>query len=93
MLYQVLTLRLGTSELDEEASKVLSREAKKGFLVQEVTSCIDSDGNITNSYLLERAPIEHLPSQPEDPKGLKRIKLGDRVFYWDPCGDEPDVTK
>jgi len=92
MLYQVLTLKVGDKQSNEEASKILSREAKKGFIVQQVTTCLDASGSVINTFLLERVPIQHLESLPNDPKGLRRIQLGDRVFYWDPCGGENDGT-
>ena len=90
MLYNVLTFKVGDDKSNEEASRALSHEAKKGFIVQKVTSCANASGDIINTYLLERVPIKHLKREPNDPSGLNRIQLGERVFYWDPCGgDDP----
>lgn len=88
MLYKVVTCEVGTEELDDAASRLLSRFAKQGFVVTE-SSLINANGKLIGQYLFQRVPISHMEKQPEDPEGLKRIRLGDDVFYWDPCGDDP----
>ncbi|EME0159021.1 TPA: hypothetical protein ACN35N_004433 [Vibrio parahaemolyticus] len=90
MLYKVMTLPVGNEALDDQCSRALSREAKRGFIVKNVTSVL-VDSKLINSYLLQRVPINHVPNEPGDPSGLKRIVLGNEVHYWDPCGDDQDV--
>jgi hypothetical protein len=87
MLYKFLSIPVGTEELDLEASKVTSRLAKQGFVISKA-SYLQLGSRVIAQIIFQRVPIEHLPNQDGDPKNLKRIRLGDNVFYWDPCGDD-----
>lgn len=87
MLYKVVTCEVGTDELDDAASRLLSRFAKQGFIVTQ-SSMVNVDGKVMTQYLCQRVPISHLESQPNDAKGLKQVRLGDNVYNWDPCGDD-----
>jgi hypothetical protein len=91
MLYKVITCEIGTEELDIDASKLLSRYAKKGFIVKS-NSLAATNGKIFSQYLMQRVPITHIESEEGDPKGLKRIRLGNEIHYWDPCGEDDEPT-
>ena len=95
MLYKFITLPVGTEEFDLEASKITSRLAKQGFILSKISYLQSGSGTLAQ-IILQRVPIEHLASQDGDPTNLKRIRLGNNVFNWDPCGDDDeddDITK
>ncbi|EGR2558678.1 hypothetical protein DX887_23080 [Vibrio alginolyticus] len=90
MLYKSLTLKVGDKKSDNEVSRVLSREAKNGFVVSNMSTTLSPDGELVSNYLLQRVPISHLENEPGDPPNLRRILLGNSIHYWDPCGDPID---
>jgi hypothetical protein len=69
MLYQVLTLKVGTDELNEEASRALSAQSTLGFYVYNHSFLINKNGDAVAHYLMKRVP--DLPESSEEKEIVK----------------------
>lgn len=77
-----LTVKIGTEELNDEASRKLSRFAKRGFIVGQQSYTLDKDGSEVAHFIMYRERVTH---------DGELISIGPNAYYWSPCGDTNDV--
>ncbi len=83
--YKVLTLKIGSGELNDITSREISRQAKQGFIVSQSSVATNENGEYIAHYLLTQVPVSHLSNN--------LIDLGGELHYWKPCGDSDDIDR